>query len=122
MKKIKEFNHIDNSIDSNEYKNIDITSNDKYSLKRSFEPKTIEAITAEEIASALDDLGDYAFYYSVVNKIGWNKAKELLSDVKCDVREGESKGKPIRNPGALYTWKYRDYLGKKSKKNNENNK
>jgi len=122
MKKINEFSSIDNTIDNNEYINIDITNNGKYSLKRGFKPETIEAITAEEIASALDDLENYAFYYSVVNKIGWNKARELLSEVKCDVRKGELKGKLIENPGALYTWKYKDYLGKKSKENNENNK
>jgi len=104
---------IDN-IDNKDYLNIDNNiDNGKYSLKDSFNPSTEDSYTAKEIGRAFNDLKNYAFYYKSVQIIGPQKAMQLLSETKNDIRLGKEKGKLIRNPAALYNWKVNDYLKNK---------
>lgn len=87
------------NIDNKEIINIDnnIDTNRKFSLKRSFKPRTAETQAAYDIASELDDLNNYARYLSIVNQIGPGQAIELFH-VLHDVM----KRKLINNPGAYY--------------------
>lgn len=96
--------HIDNNIDCN-----------RYALKPYFEPKTEIASTAKEIASDLNDTANYAFHCSKVKKIGSSEAIRLLKETKDDVKEGSKRGKPIRNPAALYNWKVNLFLRRKER-------
>lgn len=111
---------INTYIDSNDILNIDInndSSNDsndckKYSLRDTFSPRTEEASVAKEIAVTLDDCKNFAFYYSVVQQLGSENATEILHETEDDIERGRKKGKPIKNPGALYCWKFKRAINK----------
>lgn len=97
--------------------NIDIRNNrynnnkfnNRYALKRDYSPKNEITYTAYKIAAALDDLNNYAFYISAVKKITPAKALELLLDTQADIQAGLAKGRPIRNPGAVFNWKVKNH-------------
>lgn len=98
--KNKSFN-IDNSIDKG-----------KYALKESFIPNTEDSVVARDIAAALGDCGNFAFYYSAVQKIGPETAMRLLSETKGDIEFWRNKNNPIKKPGALFNWKVQKFLKK----------
>lgn len=101
---------IDNN-DNKNISNIDIIDKGKYAFKRGFDPSNPETQAAFEIASTLGDLKNFAFYCSVVKRLSPSLAREVLSDTLNDVRLGAERGRPIRNPGALYNWKVRNLYG-----------
>lgn len=106
----KNIDSIDNINISNIDTNIDIG---RYALKNYFEPRTEETSTAKEIASYLNDNKNFALYRFDVQNIGSSEAYRLLKETKNDVLAGERRGKPIRNPAALYNWKVTRLLKKK---------
>lgn len=87
-------NNIDNNIDSNQY-----------SFKKDFTITNDKDQAAYEIATALNDLGNFALYRSIAKKLTPYGAKETLSETLNDVRIGKEKNKPIKNPAALFNWK-----------------
>lgn len=114
MKPIKEILERDNN-DNINTSNIDNSiGNSKYALSDKFVPRTPETSTAEEIAFYLKDTRNYAFYRFSVQKAGEQKARELWSETKEDIRLGELSGRPIRNPAALFNWKIQKFLGKEN--------
>lgn len=88
--------------------NLDIA---KYKLdRRKFTPNTEKTLLAEEICNELKDQ-HYAGILKLVNQLGCQKARHLLSTVKADIREKENTKYEIRNPGAYFVWKAKkDYL------------
>jgi len=94
--------NIDNSIDIG-----------RYAIKKGFVPGTKKASTAYDIAKSLSDLKNYAFYFSAVNKLSPQIARQLLSETLDDIKRGEEMGKPIRNPAAVYNWKVQKALKRK---------
>lgn len=98
---------IDNNID-NKKDNLNIDNSidkGKYAYKESFELRSEETALAHEIASFFNELNNYALYRSVIQKLGCQKARRLLSETKDDIRRERKKGKPIKNPAALFNWK-----------------
>lgn len=82
-----------------------------YALDRNkFTPNTEEAQLAEEYASFFNDFQNYAFYYSVVNKKGISRAKEILADIKDEIKEKGNTKYQIRNPKRYFAWKYKKGL------------
>lgn len=97
-----DINNINNNIDNSNDINIDTG---KYACKKGFAPRTEETQVAYEIATFLKDLDNYAFYRSAVQKLTPAVVQQLYSEIKDDIRRGKEKGKPIRNPAALFNWK-----------------
>lgn len=99
-------NNVNNLINDN---NVIINGElSKYSLnKNKFTPNTKETILAEKIASALDDLENYACYLSVVKEIGCEEAEELLETVLEEIEEKKDTRYPIRKPGAYFMWRFK---------------
>lgn len=87
------------------YTDIDSIDTSRYAPKKDFKPATEEEVTAYEIASYLNDFPAYARHRRIIQKLGVKKARELLAETKEDIRLGKEKGKPVRNPAALYNWK-----------------
>lgn len=106
INEVLSYKNIDSN-DNKDYLNIDKS---KYALKDNFNPNNSETVTAREIASKLGDTQNFAFYRSVVQKIGEQRAGELLSETKEDIRMGGINGQPIRNPAALFNWKVQQLL------------
>lgn len=83
-------------------------SSNKYCLnKNKFTPNTEATQLAEEIATYLNDLNNYASILSAVNKLGINEAKTLFREVQVDINEKSSTRTPVRNPAAYFIWKYK---------------
>jgi hypothetical protein len=103
---------LNNVINDNKY----VNTNDKhvkknYALNRDkFIPNTEESMLAEEIAVTLMDLDNFAFYFSVVKKIGVGTAMILLKTVLSDVEEKKGTKYPVRDIKKYFTWKYRRRL------------
>lgn len=110
MKQINDIlKDIDTNIDNNKYLKID---NNRYSFKENYKLLNEKSTTAKTIAEELDDLDNFAFYLSVVGRIGSPKALEILSETKSDVKIGDEQGRPIRNPAALFNWKTKTWIGR----------
>lgn len=105
---LEEIDNIDNKDirDINNNTNID---NNRFAFKGKYYPKNEITHTAYEIAKELNDLNNYAFYISAVKKLTPSKAKVLLLDTLADIEAGKAKGKPIRNPGAVFNWKVKNH-------------
>lgn len=94
--------NIDNNIDRN-----------PYALRKSFQLNTKELATAGEISRELNDLSNFAFYRSTVNKLGVSKARQIYHETKSDITKANQLGRPIKNPAALYNWKVSSELNKR---------
>jgi hypothetical protein len=106
-----------NDINSNKEKSntnnvIDVNSKEKkgrYELDRSkFTPNNEKTQLAEEIATKLNDLENYAFYLNVVNKIGCQDAMRLMRSVESDIEEKKATKTPVRSPKRYFVWKYKN--------------
>jgi hypothetical protein len=113
MKTIKEiiknkYNPIVNNGNKSKLNNDNNDNNDKkrYALDRSkFTPNTEEALLAEEIATKLNDLDNFACYFSVVNRIGASKARTILSQTIGEIKEKAESKYPVRKPARYFMWK-----------------
>ncbi|HZQ29998.1 MAG TPA: hypothetical protein VFA93_02895 [Patescibacteria group bacterium] len=91
--------------------NVISSNKSKYALDRSkFTPNTEEAQLAEEIASFLNDLDNYAFYFGAVRKKGCENIGRLFHVVKADIEEKSDTKYPVRSPKKYFVWKYRKDL------------
>ncbi|PIZ62205.1 hypothetical protein COY16_04975 [Candidatus Roizmanbacteria bacterium CG_4_10_14_0_2_um_filter_39_13] len=102
-----DINYVNNVSNNIKYNNV---NNDifkkRYALDPSkFNPNTEETAMAEEIAKKLDDLNNYAYYLSIVNKKGCEKAKRCLHAVLSDIKEKKNTKTPVRDPKKYYVWK-----------------
>ena len=105
----------DNNVNSDIEKDINNDINDngdrrsgKYELDRkNFTPRTESTKLAEEIASKMGDLKNYACYLSIVKKVGVDKAKQLMVTTLRDVADKAMTKTPVRKKGAYLVWKYR---------------
>lgn len=73
--------------------------------KTKFTPNTEETRLAEDIATKLDDLGNYAAFLGAVNKNGCLKIRRLLASVLDDIETKKKTKNPVRKPGAYFMWK-----------------
>lgn len=116
--KSKEITYVENTVNDNDIKennvvndSVNNVSKKNYGLdKTKFTPNTDETIYAEEIATFLDDLENYAFYLSVVNNLGLYTAQRLLRVVQVDIEEKAKTKTPVRNPAKYFAWKYKKRL------------
>lgn len=83
----------------------------KYSLKPDFVPRSEKTMLAKEMSDQMEDPNNYAFYLSVVNKLGISEAKRLLAVVQNDIREKAKTKTPVRHKGKFfaYIYKFRKY-------------
>lgn len=78
----------------------------KYALDKSkFVPHTEEALLAEEIATKLNDLDNFANFYNVVNKIGVLKTRMIFSQTLGEIKEKAKTKYPVRKPARYFMWK-----------------
>lgn len=95
----------DNNVGSNV---TNIPPKTKYSLdKRMFSPNNKVAAAAEKIALELNDIDNYAFYYSVAKNMGAMRSIQLLHEVKADITNSRGKKNEIKYPKRFFTWKYK---------------
>lgn len=81
----------------------------RFALDRTkFTPNNQKTQLAEEIAIKLGDTKSYAFYLSVVNKIGCQEAMRLMRSVESDIEEKRLTNTPVRNPACYFVWKYKN--------------
>ena len=81
----------------------------KYALdKNKFVPHTEESLLAEEIATELKDLDNFACYYNVVNKIGVSKARMIFSQTLGEIKEKAKTKYPVRKPASYFMWKVKN--------------
>ncbi len=79
----------------------------KYSLDRTkFTPNTEESQLAEEIASSFGDLGNYAFYFKVVNKLGISQAMTFWKTHKQEEEEKRGTKYEFRSSKKYFAWKF----------------
>lgn len=98
----------DNNNYSNNVTNDNSSNGKKYALDRSrFKPNSEEALLAEELSSYFNDSENFAFYYSVVNRLGVMRTKEALADIKDEIKEKGNSKYPIRFPKKYFAWKYK---------------
>lgn len=99
-------NNVNKNINNNDT-NVSQIKN-KYMLdKTKFVPSTEETLLAEEIASQLSDLQNYAAYLNVINTIGCENARRLRSIVLDDIRTKARTKNPVRKPGAYFMWVFK---------------
>lgn len=99
-------NNVNKNINNNDT-NVSQIKN-KYMLdKTKFIPSTEETLLAEEIASQLSDLQNYAAYLNVINTIGCENARRLRSVVLDDIRTKARTKNPVRKPGAYFMWVFK---------------
>lgn len=113
IKKKYKVNNIVNN-DTNNKININDTNdnNDAYKKKyaldrRKFTPNTEETILAEKIATTFNDLGNYACYLYVINKIGIGNAERLFRSTLSDIKEKKQTKHPVRNKAKFFMYKYK---------------
>lgn len=103
-KKQEALNSVNNDI-SNKYNTVN-NDRDKYSLDRTkFIPRTEVSQLAEETATKLNDLKNFACYLGVIKKIGVEKGIRLLKSTLDDIAEKAKTKTPVKKPGAYYMWK-----------------
>ena len=79
----------------------------RFALNRAkFKPNNEKTQLAEEIAIKLGDLNNYAFYLSVVNKIGCQDAMRLIRTVESDIDEKQKTKTPVKSAKKYFTWIY----------------
>lgn len=87
------------------------SSKGKYALdKVKFIPNTEESQLAEEIATTLQDINNYACFLKIINSIGCSRATTLFKSVLSDIEEKHETRTPVRNPAAYFVWKYKKGL------------
>lgn len=91
-------------------------TNKKYSLHSKFTPHTEETSTALDIANFFQDTNNYAFYRSVVKKIGVSKSLQLLHEIKETINNFKNTKKKILCPKKYFAGAYKKALEKISKK------
>lgn len=92
---------------------IDIKNNKYIDSRYDLIPTNEVGFTALEVATKLQDEKAIRFHIRTVKDIGIGKARELCSLTLEDVEIAETKGKPVRNPAALYNWKVQDYKNRR---------
>lgn len=113
MKTIKEiisdkYNPIVNNDNGNKFNNANNDNNGKrkYALDKSkFVPHTEETVLAEEIATKLDDLDNFAYYYSVIKRIGVSKTRIIFYQTMGEIKEKAETKYPVRKPARYFVWK-----------------
>lgn len=103
----KKYNNVINVNKKND-NNDNKGGKNKYELdKAKFTPNTEEAMLSEEIGSYFNDLQNFAFYYSVINKLGVTRGREALADIKDEIQQKAGTKYAIRNPKKYFAWKYK---------------
>ena len=96
-------NNVNRNINNND---TNVTGKQKYALDRSkFKPNTEEAILAEEISSKFNDLNNFAFHLSTVNRLGISETRRLFSEILGEIKEKHGTKYEIRKPAAYFVWK-----------------
>jgi len=91
--------------------NDNSSSKNKYALNREkFTPNTPEAQLAENIASSFNDLQNYAFYLSVVNRLGYTNAESFWKAHKEEEKEKRGTRYEFRYSKKYFAWKYKKHL------------
>ena len=80
----------DNKYIINNDNNVSLNNNKDYSISKNFKLNTEESSLAYEIAEKLDDTGNFACFFDVVNKNGCSETRFFLSKVL-----GEINGKSL---------------------------
>lgn len=97
-------NNVNNDIGV-KYNNVN-NDRGKYSLdKTRFVPRTEISQLAEETATKLNDLKNFACYLGTIKRIGVEKGIRLLKSTVDDIMEKDKTKTPVRKPGAYYLWK-----------------
>lgn len=91
-------------------------TNRKYSLNSKFTPQTEETSVALDIANFFQDTNNYAFYRSVVKKIGISKSLQLFHEIKETINYFKNTKKKILSPKKYFAGAYKKVLEKFSKK------
>lgn len=106
-KKYTTINNDNNDI-RNKLNNANNVNNNKrkYALDKSkFVPNTEESILAEEIATKLNDLDNFACYYSVVKRTGVAKTRMIFGQTVGEIKEKAQTKYPVRKPARYFMWK-----------------
>jgi hypothetical protein len=99
--------NVNNSNNVNNDNNGTSIKDEKYALNRNlFKPHTEETQLAETIATFFNDLQNYAFYLSVVKKLGATGAYAFWNAVKQEIEEKRGSRYEIRLPHRYFAWKY----------------
>jgi len=76
--------------------------------QNNFKPNTPETILAKDMAIYFDDLSNFAFYLSVVNKLGYSKAYSFWKYTQNEIEEKKHDERySIRSPKKYFAWKYK---------------
>lgn len=98
------------NVNKNKSNNVINVNGGKYSLGEKFVPHTEETQLAEEMANKMNDLGNYAFYFSVVKTIGVSNSIRLLKVVLDEITTKEVTKTPVRNKGRYFCFIYKRRL------------
>lgn len=109
--KSSKYNNVNNDIINNITNNVNNGVSSKYSLnKDKFIPNTEETQLAEEIATYLGDLQNYALYLHIVKKLGISGAYSFLKSVQEEIENKRGTKFQIKSPKKYFTWKFKKGL------------
>lgn len=107
VNKVDKYNY-DNNVNKND---TSVASKNKYALDRNkFIPNTEEAQLAETIAESFDDLNNYAFYFSVVNKLGVSGAYSFWKSHEDEEEEKRGTRYEFRSSKKVFAWRFKKGL------------
>lgn len=80
----------------------------KYALDRnSFTPNTPKTKLAEEIATYFNDVGNYAFYLHVVNRLGESQAYSFFRSIQDEIKEKAGTRYQVVYPKKYFAWRFK---------------
>ena len=98
----------DNNVNNISKLNNDNNVNSRYALNpKKFIANTEESLLAKEIAENMNDLNNFAFYFSIVNNLGVSGARNYWIEIKNDILEKGKTKTPVRSPKKYFVWKYK---------------
>ncbi len=100
-------NNVNKDISIND-NNVNSSNKGAYALDRTkFTPNTPETQLAEQMAMSFDDLGNYAFYLRVVNRLRYSNAEVFWKSHKEEEAEKRGTKYEFRNSKKYFAWKYK---------------
>lgn len=108
---LDKYNNVINVNINKEYNdnNVNTYKKRKYSLdKNKFLPNTENTQLAEQIATFFKDLNNYAFYLSVVNKLGVQRTYLFWKNIQDEIEQKRNSRYEIRFPKKYFAWRYKN--------------
>lgn len=87
-----------------------VNDNESYAIKDSFTPKSYSDQTAVDICRNLNDLQNFAYYRSIVFRIGPDKSILIWEKAKTIIETAKKNKDPIDKPGAIFATLVKKYL------------